>query len=203
MKKQINESSVSRVWDLNQKHDCGFITAWRKSIKRDDKEVLNKKLKTLLQAKGYGTTKVRGSFIENFGTESEVPVTEDSFFVVDLKNLGTLKKDLMQLGQLFDQDSIIFLPKGGKGAQLIGTTEREEASPAKDEEYDIGSMKGGNEGQFAYTRVGSRAFHFGESVDVSNLKDPIETVNGKHGRMLLALEYAKELGLTDFFPKRK
>ena len=124
----INESSLSRLWKHNEEHDCGALTAFRKALncgegepytKKENKQ-RNKSLLSKLKSKGYGVTKLRGKYPE--GGKS---VTEISYFVVDLDDNGSLKKDLRKLGEEFEQDSILFVPKGAiKGdtkAYLIGT----------------------------------------------------------------------------------
>lgn len=124
----LNESSLSRLWKHNEEHDCGALTAFRKApncgegepYTKKENNQRNKSLLAKLKSKGYGVTKLHGKYPE--GGKS---VTEISYFVVDLDDNGNLKKDLRKLGEEFDQDSILFVPKGAiKGdtkAYLIGT----------------------------------------------------------------------------------
>lgn len=126
----LNESSLSRVVHHMEKHDCGTITAHRakegcggpdaKPYSREDNKKRNRQLHAMLETLGYGTTEVDGTYIENFGTPNEVEVKEDVFFVVDLKDRGKLEEDLRRLGELYNQDSILYIPKGEMG-MLIGT----------------------------------------------------------------------------------
>jgi|TARA_Y100000310_G_scaffold271573_1_gene286109 hypothetical protein len=127
-KKLINESSLSRLWRHNEEHDCGALTAFRKGsdcgegkiYSKKDNQKRNKSLLAKLKVKGYGVTTLQGSYPEGGKTTKEV-----SYFVVDLNDKGTLEKDLLKLGEIFEQDSILFIPKGAiKGeskAYLIGT----------------------------------------------------------------------------------
>ncbi len=128
IREYLTESSLSRLWHHNEEHDCGAITAFR--IARDcnqgeryskkENRQRNKSLRAKLISNGYGVTGVYGTSIE--GDEK---TKEESFFVVDLKDDGNLKMDLVKLGEMFEQDSILFVPKGAiKGedkAILIGT----------------------------------------------------------------------------------
>ena len=128
IKDVLKESSLSRVWWHNHEHDCGAITAWRskencgegENISRNDNNKRNKSLSAKLRSKGYGITKLVGK-----STESGKSVTEMAFFVVDLEDFGTLEKDLRKIGEYFEQDSILFIPKKAieneAKAYLVGT----------------------------------------------------------------------------------
>ena len=135
------ESSLSRLWKHNEEHDCGVITAFRNysncgytdnnepcfddnppvKISKVENGRRNKALKAELIQTGFkGSTKLVGSYPEG-GKQSK----EISYFVVDLDDSGTLKDVLVKLGKKYDQDSILYIPKGSvKGndkAYLIGT----------------------------------------------------------------------------------
>ena len=189
----IDESSVSRINDHLSKHDCGFITAWRfakdcnqgEPFTRKDKQERNKRLYALLKSRGYGVTKVKGSFIEDFGSPTAREVGEESFFVVDLKDSGTLFDSLTSLGRAFEQDSVLFSEKGGDNVQLIGTSDCENAYPGDGNVLDQGSISG-KAGQF-FSRIGSRPFSFTEIAEPG--------VYGRAARHQLAKIYEKELGL--------
>jgi hypothetical protein len=125
----LKESSLSRVWWHNHEHDCGAITAYRaakdcakgEKYSRNDNQKRNKSLLAKLQSKGYGVTKLVGK-----SNEGGKIATEMSFFVVDLEDFGTLEKDLKKIGEIFEQDSILFIPRKAieneAQAYLVGTT---------------------------------------------------------------------------------
>lgn len=190
------ESSISRINDQLTQHDCGFITAWRSArdcnqgepFTREEKIQRNRKLYAILRTKGYGVTKVRGSYIEDFGASTAKEVGEDSYFVVDLKDSGNLKADLIALGNAFEQDSILYSERGGQSVTLVGTSDCENAYPSKGEEVKQGSIAG-DAGQF-FSRIGSRQFSFHEIAEPG--------VYGKAARTQLAKVYAEELGLKFF-----
>lgn len=128
----LNESSLSRLYRHNIDHDCGALTAWRKTNEqgvpytRAEKDARNRSLRAKLLAKGYGVTAIHGVYPEiNPKTGKEEPSKEESYFVVDTHNGGHLEHDLRELGALFDQDSILFMPRGAveqhAHAVLIGT----------------------------------------------------------------------------------
>jgi len=151
----LNASGLSRLLEWNQKYDAGVISASRKydncgyetddlgnetdkpcptdewgrpvkgqprKLSKDEIKKLSKALATELRAKGYCITKVKGKYPEG-GRE----VTEDFIFVVDCKNTGNLKRDLIRLGVKYRQDSVLILPKGAldpntkQRGYLVGT----------------------------------------------------------------------------------
>ena len=131
--KKIEKFNLSDLWQHNIDHDCGAITAFRKydncGYKKDSKgketdvpcekgskpKLRTKKenmfrnvaLRADLMKMGYGMIGVSGKSDEG----GEI-VKELSYFVVDKDDKGTLKKDLMKLGEKYEQDSILYVPKG-------------------------------------------------------------------------------------------
>jgi len=133
----LNKSSLSRLWKHNTEHDCGAITAFRKGkgcgegevYTKKEKEARNKSLLSKLISLGYDVTSLKGKYPEGGG---EI-VNEHSFFVVDVKDSGKLLKNLKKFGKMFDQDSILFVPKGSisgdSEAFLISTNNCPNAYP--------------------------------------------------------------------------
>lgn len=205
----LKESSLSRIWRKTQKHSCGTITAFRGDLPYEENVRNNKKLVAYLQDKGYSVTGIQGTYIENFrsdeqkeedrirrsrGEEVEVEperhVNERSYFVCNEKvegdDGGELKNDLIKLGELFDQDSVMIIPFGGKNAYLYGTSKREESYPGYGEAEVVGSGKYGKAaGQFL-SKIKSREFAF-EDIQVP------QTINGKRGYQILLKEIKTEL----------
>lgn len=171
----INESSLSRVWTHNTEHDCGALTAYRRGrdcgsgerYTRKENQARNKSLLSKLQSMGYDTTTLKGQY-----PESGVVLKEVSFFVVDSNDKGTLENDLKKLGEEFDQDSILFIPKGainneGDKAYLIGTNHCENnwLGYGKTDVFNKGKI--GVESPIYTSYVNGRPFIF-ESVDKVN-----------------------------------
>lgn len=128
LKNYINESSLSKIWKYNEEYDCGALTAFRYArncgngeiyTKKENKQ-RNKKLLAQLKSLGYTVIRLQGVYPEG-GKEKK----EDSFFVVDILNKNVLKSDLKKLGNEYEQDSVLFIPKGSikseNNAYLIGT----------------------------------------------------------------------------------
>jgi len=123
--KKLNEKSLNRVRDHSLAHDTGYITAFRGNNIKKINLINNKRLRALLQSMGYGITSVIGGYIEDYGTSKAKEVGEKTYFVVDLKDGGKLRKHLVKLGEEFEQDSVLFVYKGGEKSELIGTNNAE------------------------------------------------------------------------------
>lgn len=201
----LNESSLSRVVHHMEKHDCGTITAHRakegcngpndKPYSREDNKKRNIQLYAKLESLGYGITEVDGAYIENFGTPDAVEVTEDVYFVVDLKDKGTLEQDLVRLGKEYMQDSIMFIPKGKMGI-LIGTNKCS-PYPGYDKKMPFSSRSFGKPGEFM-TKVRNRPFIFEDSF----LEKPcnenyysVANINGKWATKIVANKNWRDIEL--------
>ena len=160
---ELKESSLSRIQRKLQNHAAGAITAFRGDKTKKENLENNKKILAYLLNKGYSVTKVKGSYIENFGSEDQKEVGENSFFVVNGKvegdDNGQLENDLKLLGQKFDQDSILSV-RYQEPAALVGTSDRENAFPGMDTKVTVGKpVFGDSEGEF-FSRIGGRKFAF-------------------------------------------
>jgi hypothetical protein len=168
-KQHINESSLSRIWKHNKEHDAGALTAFRKGpecgsgklYSKKENAQRNKSLLAKLKSKGYGVTKLHGSYPEGGKTAKEI-----SYFVVDLDDTGKLEKDLKAFGQEFEQDSILFIPKGAiqgdAKAELIGTNRCDNnwLGFGKKEVFNRGRM--GYDSPIYTSKVNGRPFIFEE-----------------------------------------
>ena len=170
-KKYLRESGLGRVHQFWSEHDTGTITGFRntedcgegKKISTSTNKNRNSVLKSLLLSKGYGVTKIKGSWLENGQKE----IGEESFYVVDLKDHGTLKRDLISFGNRFDQDAITYAKKGSD-YYAISTNECPKSWPGfgvVGKESVLGHPIFGKTGINGFSRVGGRAFVF-ESFDL-------------------------------------
>lgn len=173
-KRNIEESSLSRIWQFSKKHDTGTISAFRyqkdcneggiipKKTNLDNSQILKSKLLKL----GYGVTKIKGSYIENYGSKDAKDVDEESYFVVDLKDKGNLKKDLIQLGLYFEQDSITYSKPSGE-YYLISSNKCPKGYPGFGKvgvEIKLGKPIFGDKGEF-FSKINGRPFVFKELVN--------------------------------------
>jgi hypothetical protein len=165
----LTESSLSRIWQHNQLHDCGAISAFRKidvdgtPLSKNDNLKREKLLKAKLINKGYGLTRLVGIY-----PESGEPKQEYSFFVVDLQDSQSLFKDLTEIGEEFNQDSILFVPKGtidGKDkAFLYGTNHSEFNWLGYHQKELFNKGKIGTSSPIYTSYINDRPFYF-ESID--------------------------------------
>lgn len=193
----INESSLSRLRSHMLEHDSGTITVFRSAedcgrgekITKKQNKARNKILLANLRKEGYSITKVKGASIENYGTEDAREVGEEVFFVVDINDKGNLKKKLMQLGEEFEQDSILFIPKGAEKGMLIGTNHCPNGYPGYHKIETLKHPIFGKSGEFM-TRVNGRPFVLDNiTEEVLNLN----TNNAKWGNSILANKDWKKL----------
>ena len=172
----LKESSLSRLHQHISEHDTAVITAFRidpsssegcvaaiPAVEQEDplkaNKTRNKNLKAVLLRKGYGVTRVDGSYVENFDdSDLRKEVSEESFFVVNLKDNPEFIKDIEELGKMFCQDSVLLIPRGGTEAYLLGTNE---TWPGLGDREPVGDFKGGEEAEFM-SRVRRRPFVFKE-----------------------------------------
>jgi hypothetical protein len=204
----LSESGLSRIHQMITEHDCAIITAFRSNpsdetycvgggkepieeLKRDKEHTLtknrerNRNLKAFLLDKGYGVTAVKGSYIENFKTEMALEVQEDSLFVVNLQDKSDFYEVLKNLGRLFCQDSVIFIPKGGTEAYLYGTNNSE--FPGLDNKVETGRFVGGKEGEFM-SRIKGRPIVFTQG----SIEEGLETLKDHKGNSRMAIRLLAE-----------
>lgn len=190
----VTESSLSRIYSHVQKHDCAIITAFRNKLincvfgEQSEKELnifqnkeRNKNLKSALLMLGYGVTSVKGSYIENYMEDNQIEVNEDSYFVVNRNNDSNFEKMIFSLGQMFCQDSVAILKKGGENNYLVGTNYGD--FPGYNNIEPLGKIKMGDEDMFM-TKVGGRPFVM-ESFDNSQINTKRLII--KYGKPILEM----------------
>ena len=165
---QINEKSLSRVYAHILNHDCAIVTAFRAQmincLNGDDSDEKvntfqnkerNRELASALMLMGYDITKVKGTYIENYLQDNSVEVKEDSWFVVNTKDDSNFISTIIKLGEMYCQDSVAILERGGKNSYLVGTNNSD--FPGYGEKMTFDTLKFGNQYQFM-TKVGNRPF---------------------------------------------
>jgi len=170
-KEFLTESSLTRVYQHSKQHAIGTITAFRYGYEDEDGETIpytkrenkqrNKSLLAKLLRYGYSITAVKGTYIENYNSDDAREVAEDVYLVVDIGERNDLRKNLKKLGVEFDQDSILFVPKGAQRGELIGTNHT--GFPGFDKINYLKNPIFGRNGEF-YTRVNGRPFILKEST---------------------------------------
>lgn len=186
----LTEASLTRIWDAIQKHSSGAITSYRGERTKAENKANQRELLAYLKTKGYSVISVKGSYIENFGSDNQKEVGEPSFIVINREvegdDGGKLKADLIKLGKKYDQDSVLIIPVGGKDAYLHGTSKRDNAYPDYGKEVKVGSGKFGYASGEFFSRVRGRKFAF-EEIDFP------QTINGIRGWKILSDLVEQEL----------
>ena len=177
---ETNESSLSRIYKHSKEHDTGTISAFRfatdcgDGIEYSKKDNLKRssKLKAQLLKLGYGVTKVDGAYIENFGKSNAREVKEDSYLVVDIKDTGKLKENLINLGIEYEQDSITYSKPNGD-YYLISSNTCPNGYPGNGEigkEIKLGKSLFGKDGEF-HSKIRGRPFVFESISNYHTLSD--------------------------------
>lgn len=174
---KLKESSLTRIWQWNEKFDCGALTAFRNASDcgngevyvKADNSARNKSLLAKLKSAGYSVTTLKGTYPEG-GTVGK----ETSFFVADQADGGKLEADLKKFGEEFEQGSVLFVPKGAiKGeskAYLIGTNRCENNWLGYHKTEIFAKGKLGYSSEIYTSKVNGRPFIF-EDIQ-SEVKDP-------------------------------
>ena len=182
---KIDETPVTRLYSKMEENDCGTITAYR-TYRPDGKTPYtdyenNQRARSLyakLSALGYSMTRVNGYYIENFGKPNAKEIREDIFFVEDFNDLGHLRGNLIELGIEFEQDSILYIPRGGTRGTLYGTNKTGGYFPIGKSQV-FGSRKIEEIGQFMIKRS-NRPFFY------ESLGEPCQLIQGSMGRKMIA-----------------
>ncbi len=191
---KLYETNINKLLEYNKKYDCGIITTFRKSKTYKENILSNKKLYNSMLSVGYRLIRVIGTYVYNDLSQEEIDQlrsgkksitdldigNEISYFVIDIRNRRNLKKDLIFLGEEFNQDSIAFLPKGGGSMLIIGTnpsiTERDENDewPIKYKEEKTFSKLNLGRSNIFMTRVGKskRPFFYESFEEIPLIDNP-------------------------------
>lgn len=167
LKSYITETSLNRLYQKTQDHAVGTITAFRGDQTYAVNRENNQRLLAWLLNRGYSVTKIKGSYIEQFGTDTEKEVSEESFFVVNPAqgdDHGQLEADLISLGQAFDQDSIMSY-RYRDAPTLVGTSAREDSFPGQGRRQAYPNTEWGHSTGPFFSRVKGRQFSFAEATE--------------------------------------
>lgn len=161
------ETNLSRVAQHVQERNIGMITAHRGDKTPEENEERNKNLRADLKGHGLSWIKVKGNYVENHGSKDAKTVSEHSYLVVGKKGNddGQLKGVLKNLGNKYDQDSVLHKSHDSETAQLHGTSDRENGWPAKGESVDVGKFHPSRAGEFHTAIKNKKTFAFSEGLE--------------------------------------
>jgi len=110
-RKDLNESSLSRILShVEGDRSFGVISAFRGGLSKQENMERHSELKDKIRKMGYGFIEMRGGYKEEDGGF----VNELSLFIP-----GVDKKEIIRLGNDYDQDSVIYKDK--ESFTLLGT----------------------------------------------------------------------------------
>lgn len=148
----LNESSLSKIHKYRQMCDTGAMATMRPEKTR---AVARKEINWLIsefQKKGFVAIKTMGYYQGG---------SEQSLFVADPKHNGNLKETLIEYGKLFNQDTILFRPKGGKSRLIVTRGEKFGNETQDSHASSYGSATSAN-----YSKVGGRTFS--DTIDIDD-----------------------------------
>lgn len=139
----MSKELLNKVKDLHDQFDIGIVSAMRgadsptvKELGVEDVDSWNAKntniLQNSIQKYGFNAIPLLGSYSEEGGSR----VREKSFLIWSEDNKN-VKRFVVEAGSRFDQDSVIFAPKG-EPAVLIYTNE---TSGKKGQTETLGNLK--------------------------------------------------------------
>ena len=160
----LAESSLSRFYIHMIENDTAILSAYRAKNTAKENRNRGQILKARLLKRGYGVTKLVGSFIENFETPEAIEVTEESLLVVNKHDKPDFFKSIENFGTEYDQDSVLLIPRGATEAFLAGTSPTNDYPPLG-QTINVGGIKMGEESEFM-SRIKGRPFHFKEGSEI-------------------------------------
>lgn len=161
-KKFLVESSLSRLYTHIMDHESAILSAFRGEYSNEANYERSRELKAKLLAHGFGVTKVAGSYIENFETPEAIEVAEQSMFVSNRHDDDNFIEVVTDLGEEYEQDAVLVIPREGMGAYLVGTNESNEFPPMG-KQISVGNLKMGEEDEFM-SKVKGRPITFKEEL---------------------------------------
>jgi hypothetical protein len=151
-------TSLGRIYQHTKERSIGAMTAFRGEYSLKENRERNEELKKKIREAGFGYVKVKGSYVENKGTEKENLVSEESFIVVggkDKASAAKLKKFLEGAGKEYMQDSILFKPHDSEDASLVFTAGKDAGTT-----YNVGKWHPTNATEFFSQLKKGKSFEF-------------------------------------------
>lgn len=165
----LNESSLSRILHHTMHNNIAILTAHRGNLSSAENNARNDELKKKIREAGYGYIRVKGHYIEGYGSDLAKDVNEHAFIVVgDGKDdADKLLNHVKQWGELYNQDSVLHKKHDTKKAVLYGTSKNEESYPRYGFSVDVGTYHPSRMGEFHSSLNKNKSFVF-ESVNESH-----------------------------------
>lgn len=161
---KIEAAGLSRILQHSKDYQSGTISAFRPNYSAKENMSRHRILGQLLHNKGYNKCQIQGVFDEGNGTK---PVTEISYFVWDTKNKGTILKDLIELGDKFEQHSITFAEANSDYRLIAANTKSAGVKSGTILATFKGTSFGDTKGSPSYSKIRGRPFMWDNYKEVS------------------------------------
>lgn len=152
-------------WDY-EKHfknrAMGIMSAEREGLSPEENASRTNALEKDLKAAGHHVVHSNGVYVHDFGTPQAHSTAERSFIVSHKKtgnDNGAVRNTLTNLGQKYEQDSVLHKPHNSDIAVLIGTHERSQF-PKKGAVEPIGKLAPGKKAENHTRLMDDRVFTF-------------------------------------------
>lgn len=118
---RLTESSLTRILKKVTDSECVTISAFCGEYTTAENKARSKEMAAALSKLGYSFTQIVGNYEEAASKGKEKKTDKELSFFVQNINDDKFKDNLKKLSIKFEQDSVLLIPKGAKGAYLIGT----------------------------------------------------------------------------------
>jgi len=152
---KLTETSLTRIHQHTKNRNTGMVSAFRSMYDLSDNLRRTSLLEADIKSSGFAFIKMKGRYIEGYGTEGEKsPSDEISFLVIGSSgnDNGKLKGYMRRWGSEYNQDSVLYKPFDSDNAVLIGTTDTNEMGqptwPGKGKEHSVGKFHPMRAGEF-------------------------------------------------------
>ena len=116
-------STTSLIFQQILEHDTAILTAFHDGHTEEENLGYNRVLNAFLLTQRYGVSPIDGAYVGDLNAGAAEGVEDHSLFVVNLEDTTGFYIDLFKLGEYYCQNSILCIPKGGKGAFLKGAND--------------------------------------------------------------------------------
>lgn len=192
----LAESSLTKILSKTEESRCAILTAFRAGATKQEKRKQNSELASLLSKKGLSYTQVQGNYVEVDNDGKETVVKELSFFVQNTELTDAeFDKFIYRLGFKYKQDSVLIIPKGGKGAYLWGTS-NDSGWLELNQKHNVGDATFGNIKTQFFSKIGGRSFEFRsltEDVDLELRPQEPQTNNARYIRDVVLKNLTEEI----------
>lgn len=168
---ELFEATLVRLFAHTKTRSIGIISASRGRYGAEENNIRSEKLKADIRENGFGYYKLKGHYIEGYGTDNAKDFEERTFLIIGKEgdDNGKVKGFLKKYGAKYNQESVLYKPFNSDRAYLIGTSDVDEdgnpVKPGLGVEEDQGEFVPNKLGRF-YSKMKGKPFVF-ESYEMA------------------------------------